>query len=196
MPTTATIWVQPSSHSRMEWVGGTDNDWAEGWMAIADPAADMFLVKQTATVAGNSRLGGAFEWRGSNANGSLTPDLVSYSRTATYTFYSAGGYVAQAAHFRDFATAKGWNVSLIPKNAANSDVNKLLGAPVIYLWGDGRSDTMLNALSSSVYRRFFRGVRGSRTPTLATVSFVSMVTLLVLHWSVTQLSRYFVSMIW
>ena len=67
VPTTATTWAQPSSHSRMEWVGGTDNGWAEGWMAIADPAADMFLVKQTATVAGNSRLGGAFEWRGSVA---------------------------------------------------------------------------------------------------------------------------------
>lgn len=149
VPTTAISWVQPSSHSRMEWVGGTDANWNEGWMAIADPADDMLLVKQTTTVAGNLRLGGAFQWQGSNANGSLTPNLLSYSRTATFTFYSSGGYVAQAKHFRDFAAGKGWYVTLRSKAAANPDVNKLMGAPVIYLWGDGRSDAMLDALAAA-----------------------------------------------
>ncbi|MGC4111429.1 MAG: hypothetical protein QM747_13605 [Nocardioides sp.] len=134
----------------MEWVGGTDSAWNEGWMAIADPADDMFLVKQTPTVNGSSRLGGAFEWRGSNASRPLDAEpAVEYSRTATFTFYASGGYVAQAQHFRDFANTKGWNVSFATKASANADVNKLLGAPVIYLWGDGRSDTMLNALDTA-----------------------------------------------
>lgn len=149
VPTTATGWIQPSSQSRMEWVGGTDSSWNEGWMAIANPAADMLLVKQNATVASNLRLGGAFQWLGSNANSSLTPNLLSYSRVATFTFYTSGGYVALAKHFRDFAMSQGWVVSLATKSAANSDVNKLLGAPVIYLWGDGRSDTMLTALANA-----------------------------------------------
>lgn len=149
VPTTDTAWAEPWTHSRLEWVGGTDSSKAEGWMAIADPADDMLLRKQTSTVSGSSRLGGAFQWKGSNANASLLSNRLSYDRTATFTFFTSGGYVAQAKKFREFAIAKGWHKSLIEKSATNAKVNDLLGVPLIYLWGDGRSQTMLDALSSA-----------------------------------------------
>ncbi len=149
VPTTDTAWGEPWTHTRLEWVGGTDSNRAEGWMAIADPADDMQLRKQTSTVNAVSRLGGAFQWKGSNANASLLANRLSYDRVATYTFYTTGGYVAQAKNFRGFAITKGWHVSLAAKSAQNGNVNKLLGAPLIYLWGDGRSQTMLDALSAA-----------------------------------------------
>jgi len=149
VPTTDTAWAEPWTHSRLEWTGGTDSSKAEGWMAIADPADDMLLRKQTSTVGGNSRLGGAFQWKGSNANPSLLSNRLSYNRTATFTFYTGGGYVAQAKNFRAFTISKGWHKSLAEKALTNGNVDKLLGAPLIYLWGDGRSQTMLDALSTA-----------------------------------------------
>ncbi len=143
--TTAT-WSTPSAHSRQEWFGGTDGGWNEGWMCIGEPGADMLLTTKNTTVGGVSRIGGAFQWIGSNANASLTAGLLSYDRKSTYRFFSSGGYVAQAKRFREYATAQGWVVPLSTKAQTNSDVLKLIGAPVLYLWGDGRDQAMLDSL--------------------------------------------------
>lgn len=148
VPTTQTTWSVPSSHSRLEWFGGVDAAMSGGWMMIASPAADMELSAETGTVAGQSRRGGAFKWDGSNASGGVA-NRFSYDRTATIRFFASGGYVAQAKRFRLYAAEQGWLVTLAQKQQFNPLVSSMLGAPVIYLWGDGRSTTMLDALSGA-----------------------------------------------
>jgi uncharacterized protein (TIGR03437 family) len=149
VPTTETSWRAPSPHSRMEWLGGTDRNDEEGWVCILDPGQDVFLTIQTGTVGGNARLGGVPQWSGSNANVAKSPGLLSYDRKATFRFFTTGGYVSLAKHFRQFALSKGWLKTLMQKKAENSNVDQLIGAPVIYLWGDGRGTAMLDGLRAA-----------------------------------------------
>jgi hypothetical protein len=149
VPTTQTQWQMPWSHARMEWFGGVDKDFESGWMYIAEPAADMQLATVRGKLAGEARLGGAFRWIGSNANPDAAPNRLSYPRRATLHFFATGGYVAQAKHFRRYAQAQGWFKSLREKAARNSQVEALVGAPIIYLWGDGRSVKMLDAMKAA-----------------------------------------------
>ncbi len=149
VPTSQTKWTVPWSHSRMEWFGGVDQRFEAGWMYIAEPAADMQLTAVSGKIAGESRLGGAFHWIGSNANPEAKPGRLSYERRAVLHCFDRGGYVAQAKHFRTYAQAQGWFRSLKEKAERNPDVDRLVGAPVIYLWGDGRSEQMLDALKSA-----------------------------------------------
>ncbi len=146
VPTTQTTWTVPSGHSRLEWFGGVDSSFNAGWMMIGEPAADMELTAETGTINGHSRRGGAFKWSGSNANAGGLAGRLSYERRALIRFFAEGGYVAQAKHFRQYAHQHGWLVTLNHKAKSNADVNKMMGSPVIYLWGDGRSTTMLDEL--------------------------------------------------
>lgn len=149
VPTSETKWTVPWSHARMEWFGGVDRNFESGWMFIAEPAADMQLTATVGDVAGKPRLGGAFRWIGSNASPSAQPNRLSYERRAVLHFFAKGGYVAQAKHFRSYAVGQGWFKSLREKGALNPQVDKLVGAPVIYLWGDGRSMKMLDAMKEA-----------------------------------------------
>lgn len=149
VPTTEIAWRPRSSHSREEWFGGVDSKFAQGWMCIGDPAADMELNVNRSLVTGQERLGGVFHWVGSNANPAMDANRLSYDRKAIYRFFSAGGYVAQAKRFREFAIQKGWFLSLKEKTRRNPTLAKVIGAPVIYLWGDGRQPAMLDALKSA-----------------------------------------------
>jgi hypothetical protein len=149
IPTTLTTWSVPSQHSRLEWFGGVDTAMNEGWMMIAETDADMELTVSTGTISGQPRRGGVFKWDGSNANASGASNRLSYTRRAVLRCFDSGGYVAQAKHFRDHARSRGWLVTLSEKATATSGVDRIIGAPVLYLWGDGRSQTMLDALSSA-----------------------------------------------
>lgn len=149
VPTTQTAWNVPSGHSRLEWFGGVDDAMSAGWMMIGEPAADMELGVETATIGGQSRRCGVFKWNGSNSNASGATSRFSYERRARLKFFSTGGYVAQAKHFRAYAQTQGWLVTLAEKAQANADVQKIIGAPILYLWGDGRSQAMLDGLAAA-----------------------------------------------
>jgi hypothetical protein len=149
VPTTQTDWQAPWSHARMEWFGGVDQRFGSGWMFIAEPAADMQMTVSAGSVNGQGRLGGSFRWLGSNANATTAPNRLSYERKAVLRYFSTGGYVAQAKHFRAYAQRQGWFRSLKDKAAVNPQVADLIGAPVIYLWGDGRSTRMLDAMKQA-----------------------------------------------
>lgn len=149
VPTSETGWRARSNHSREEWFGGVDAKFEQGWMCIADPAADMELTVSKGVVAGRERLGGVFRWLGSNANPAMNPNRLSYERKAIYRFFKDGGYVAQTKRFREFAIQKGWFLSLKEKARRNPNIDKIIGAPVIYLWGDGRQPAMLDALKKA-----------------------------------------------
>lgn len=153
VPTTMTTWRPPSAHSRLEWFGGVDANLDGGWMMIADTAADMEISAESGNVGGQSRRGGAFKWLGSNANASFAAGRFSYDRLLTIKFFADGGYVTQAKRFREYAVTNGWIRTLAEKAAAQPRVDKLIGAPIIYLWGDGRSTAMLDGLSSAGIER-------------------------------------------
>lgn len=146
VPTTESGWRARSSHSREEWFGGVDAKFDQGWMCIGDPAADMELTVSRGLVGGRERLSGVFHWIGSNANPARDANRLSYERKATFRFFKTGGYVSQAKHFREFAIQKGWFLSLKEKARRNPNIDYIIGAPVIYLWGDGRQPAMLDAL--------------------------------------------------
>lgn len=149
VPTSQIDWKAPWPHTRMEWFGGTDAQTQAGWMYVAQNPADLELLAPTAEIDGQARLGGSFLWLGSNANSGLKPNRLSYDRTAVLHFFTAGGYVAQAKRFRQFAVGQGWIKSLAQKQAQIPEIGRLIGAPVIYLWGDGRSSKMLAALKQA-----------------------------------------------
>lgn len=149
VPTAEVSWSAPWSHSRMEWFGGTDRQFDSGWMFIAEPAADMLMTVVKGDVQGGPRLGASFKWTGSNANPKHLPGRLSYERRAILHFFAHGGYVAQAKRFRHYAQAQGWFKSLREKATLDPEVDRLIGAPVIYLWGDGRSRQMLDGLQKA-----------------------------------------------
>ena len=148
VPTAKTNWRAPWPRSR-EWFGGVDGKREQGWMCLGEPAADLQLATANGTVAGQTRMGGVFRWLGANANQTMTPNRLSYPRKAIFHFFPSGGYVAQAEHFREYAKRHGWFVALKEKAVRNPNLEKVLGGPIIYLWGDGRSEKMLDALKAA-----------------------------------------------
>ncbi|MGC3959279.1 MAG: glycoside hydrolase [Verrucomicrobiota bacterium] len=151
VPTTNITFSPPQGQRGMEWFGGTDGDNVRGWVALVDTPDDYELKVRTGTIAGQTRLGTAPNWRGSNGNAARNPNLLSYERKLRYRFLNSGGYVALAKQFRQSALERGWLKTFIQKQAENPalDLNRFFGAPVCYLWGDGRSTNLLDALTNA-----------------------------------------------
>lgn len=129
--------------NQMEWFGGTDAALERAWMAIVETPDDWSLNAVVGRVGNTQVIGPAPRWNGSNNNRGRTPSLLSYSRRLRYRFFASGGYVAMAKHFRAHAAEKGWWKPLSEKLVENPSLERLIGAPVIYLWGDGRSSELL-----------------------------------------------------
>lgn len=143
------------SNRRMEWFGGTDSSNVRGWIGILESHPDMKLGAVTGTHDGVSVLGGVPMWLGSNGNPSRTPNLLSYDRVVRFRFLASGGYVALAKQFRDWAATQGWVKTLAEKNAEDPQhkTDQLIGAPVIYLWGDGRDGGLIDELHAAGLRK-------------------------------------------
>lgn len=143
------------SNRRMEWFGGTDRDNVRGWLGIAETHADFELHTVTGTHDGVTVIGGVPKWIGSNDNASRTPNLFSYDRVVRFHFVSSGGYVALAKQFRAWAQSQGWVKTLARKNAEDPEhkTDKLIGAPIIYLWGDGRDEALIDDLYAAGLRK-------------------------------------------
>ncbi|MBI5365005.1 MAG: hypothetical protein HZA53_17640 [Planctomycetes bacterium] len=157
LPEAQTTYVtkfSPLSNRRMEWFGGVDASNARGWIGILESYADVELKTSTGTHEGASVIGGMPRWVGSNANPSHTTNLLSYDRVVRFQFVPSGGYVALAKRFRAWAATQGWLKTLAQKNAEDPDhkTDKLMGAPVIYLWGDGRDEALVDELYAAGLR--------------------------------------------
>ena len=135
---------------RMEWFGGTDSANAHGWAGIVETDADYLLQTQTGTFEGQSVIGAVPQWLSSNNNATHTGGKLSYDRTVRFQFASTGGYVGLAKQFRAYALQNGWLKTLAQKDLDDPGhkIEKLIGAPVLYLWGDGRTTALLNALKA------------------------------------------------
>lgn len=151
VPVTNTTFNPSAGQRGMEWFGGTDANNARAWLALVDTPDDYELKVRTGTVGGPTRLGTAPNWRGSNNNPARNPNLLSYARSLRLRFLNDGGYVAMAKQFRDSAAERGWLKTLAAKKAENPslDLDRFIGAPVCYVWGDGRSTALLDALTNA-----------------------------------------------
>lgn len=153
--TTYTTKFNPLANRRMEWFGGTDRDNVRGWLGIVETHADYELRTVTGTHDSVTVIGGVPKWIGSNGNAARTPNLLSYDRVVRFRFLSTGGYVALAKQFRAWAQTQGWVKTLAQKNAEDPErkTDKLIGAPVIYLWGDGRDEALIDDLYAAGLRK-------------------------------------------
>jgi len=156
VPTTETAFSPPAGQRGMEWFGGTDAANGRGWVALVDTPDDYELKVRTGALvpaAGPAvtRLGTCPNWRGSNNNAARNGQLLSYDRKLRYRFFSAGGYVALAKEFRASAFERGWLKTLRQKQQENPvlALDRFIGAPVCYLWGDGRSTALLDAMKTA-----------------------------------------------
>lgn len=151
VPNTATSFTLPGGMRGMEWYGGTDANNERGWVALIDTADDYELKVRSCTLDGVNYLGAVMNWRGSNSNASHVANKLSYERTVRFRFNDTGGYVALAKIFRTDAQSRGW-VRTFTQKAAESgapDLDRFVGSPIIYLWGDGRSTAALDALKNN-----------------------------------------------
>lgn len=137
--------------ARMEWWGGTDSGNQRGWLGVAETDADYNLHTPAAVFEGQNVIGATPSYLGSNANTNHTQNLLSYDRVTHFQFLSSGGYVALAKQFRAWAAQNGLLKTLSEKDADDPDhkIEKLVGAPILYLWGDGRQTALLDALKNA-----------------------------------------------
>ncbi len=151
VPNTITTFTLPGGQRAMEWYGGTDSNNTRGWVALIDTPDDYEMKVRNGTVSGANYLGAVVNWRGSNDNATHTPNKVCYDRTVRFRFSDGGGYVALAKIFRSEATTRGYVKTFAQKqaDAPNLDLSKFLGSPICYLWGDGRSTALLDAMQSA-----------------------------------------------
>lgn len=139
----------PLANRRMEFCGGTDAVNQESWVGIFVTPYDAGLTLQNSSVSGGSYRGTTVQWQGSNGNANRVANLLSYDRVIRYAFFSSGGYVAAAKRFRQHAIDQGWLKTLAEKAADNPAVLDVVGAPIIYLWGDGHDTAFLDQLKSA-----------------------------------------------
>jgi hypothetical protein len=139
----------PLASRRMEFCGGTDAANTEAWIGIFETPDDAGLTVQNSTVSGGSFRGTTVQWSGSNGNPTRTANRLSYDRSIRYRFFTTGGYVAATKRFRQYADSKGWLKTLAEKSLDNPAVLDVIGAPVIYLWGDGHDTAFLDELQSA-----------------------------------------------
>lgn len=151
VPNTATTFTLPGGQRAMEWYGGTDANNQRGWVAIIDTPDDYELKVRSGTISSVNYLGAVMNWRGSNANSTHTANKLSYDRTVRFRFLDNGGYVALAKVFRAEATTRGYVKTLAQKQADSPslDLSRFIGSPVCYLWGDGRSTALLDAMQAA-----------------------------------------------
>ena len=151
VPTTVTTFSPPSGQRGMEWFGGTDGGNSRAWLALVDTPDDYTLKVKTGTFGGTTFLSTAPNWEGSNNNTGHTAGLLSYPRKLRYHFLSSGGYVSMAKQFRQQAQTLGWLKTFAQKQQDSPSLNldQFIGSPICYLWGDGRSTALLDAMKSA-----------------------------------------------
>ncbi|KAA3607094.1 MAG: hypothetical protein DWQ01_15425 [Planctomycetota bacterium] len=98
----------------------------EGWMAILDTRDDASL-EIGKPPGGNTKVFTAWtRWEPSLGD-------FRYNRRMRFVFFQEGGYVAQAKRYREHARENGLLKTLREKAAENPDVDKLIGAPNVWM---------------------------------------------------------------
>ena len=76
-----------------------------------------------------------------------------------WLFVDKGGYVAMAKAYRGWSHSMGWNKTLREKAGENPEVNKLVGAPVFWAYGDAQQlDKVVETLVAKGIKRCVLGL--------------------------------------
>lgn len=117
----------------MSWMGMLAPDRRAGYMAIADTPFDARL--EPFRQAGDSLMSFRPVWMS-------TRERFGYDRRLIWHFFEKGGYVAQCKKYRAYIWAKHGVRSLREKRKRFPALDKMLGAPHIYVWDTGREVSM------------------------------------------------------
>ena len=66
-----------------------------------------------------------------------------------FRFFTEGGFVSMAKYYRNIAKESGKVRTLAEKATLLPDLKKMIGAPIIYLWGTARSPEMIQKLQAA-----------------------------------------------
>ncbi|NDP20041.1 MAG: hypothetical protein GZ091_03010 [Paludibacter sp.] len=122
----------------MSWMGVTDTDFKTGYMAILETPYDAALE----TIRENGLISFRPVWKASLGN-------FGYDRKVKYVFFDKGGYVAQCKSYRDYIWKKNNVVTLKENQKKRPAIEKMLGAPHIYVWDTGREVSFAKELKAS-----------------------------------------------
>lgn len=124
--------------SAMPWLGTTDHSLQEGYMVVADTPFDVRLqvLRQS-----DGLLAVQPVWLSSMQQ-------FGYDRRLTYYFFDRGGYVAQCKKYRERVWQEKPILTLREKAKQMPALEKMLGAPHIYVWDDGRDISVARDMKS------------------------------------------------
>ena len=122
----------------MPWLGVTDRALQEGYMVIADTPFEVCLqvLRQA-----DGLLAVQPVWLPSM-------EQFGYNRKFTYYFFDSGGYVAQCKKYRERVWQEKPIQTLREKAKQKPALEKMLGAPHIYVWDDGRDISVARDMKS------------------------------------------------
>jgi hypothetical protein len=128
----------------MPFIGVTSED-GSGWMQIVETPFDAELVKDTS----DNGLRFRNRWRGEK-------NVFGYDRRIRQVFLDAGGYVAMAKRYREYARKEGFVKSLREKDdLRRGNIEKLIGAANIWFWGKGKKDFARELEQSGIKKVLF-----------------------------------------
>lgn len=123
----------------MAWMGIVDKQFRSGYMAILETPYDAALrtIRQEDGLVTFKPV-----WLSSM-------ETFSYNRRITYHFFDQGGYVAQCKKYRDYIWKKNGVVTLKEKQRRFPAIEKMVGAPHVYVWETGRDISMARDMKES-----------------------------------------------
>jgi len=129
----------------MPWMGITDSNFETGYMAIVNTPDDseVWVKRYDGLVS--------FEPLWISQKGKF-----GYNRKITYHFFSEGGYVAQCKKYRGYVFGKNdVPITLTKKQKRFPAIEKMIGAPHIYVWADAREVSFAEELKASGIEKAF-----------------------------------------
>lgn len=123
----------------MPWMGITDADFQTGYMAILDTPDDseMWVKRYNGLIS--------FEPLWISQKGKF-----GYTRKIIYHFFDKGGYVAQCKKYRNYVWEKNPEPFMLrDKQERFPAIEKMIGAPHIYVWNDAREVSFAEELKDS-----------------------------------------------
>jgi len=129
----------------MPWMGVMDTAFRAGYMAIVETPDDSEIwVKRYSGLI-------SFEPLWISQKGKF-----GYTRKISYHFFDKGGYVAQCKKYRDYVWAKNPEPFMLrDKQKKFPAIEKMIGAPHIYLWNEARKVSFAQELKESGIEKAF-----------------------------------------
>ena len=123
----------------MPWMGMLDGSREAGYMAVLDTPYDARL--QPFRQKDDSLVSFRTVWMSSL-------DAFAYDRRMVLHFFDKGGYVAQCKKYREYAWKKNGVKTLRQKQEQFPALEKMLGAPHVYVWDTGREVSLAERMKS------------------------------------------------